>query len=270
MESRSRLLPLPPGTAIRGVHVEGLLAEWVIPPGRSARGVMLYLHGGAFSMGSRRTHRAFVARLAAASHLQALSIDYRLAPEHPFPAGLEDVLTAYRWLLHQGTPAKRLVIAGDSAGGNLALAALLSLRDAGETLPAAAVCLSPATVLHWGDRSGSRRDPLVRRDALGHLIDAYIGKHDPHLPLLSPLYADLPGLPPLLIQVGTNEMLLPSVQEFAERARKAGVEVTLEVWEGMWHVWQMTTPLVPEATRAVKRIGLFVEQHLGRRAECQQ
>jgi epsilon-lactone hydrolase len=110
----------------------------------------------------------------------------------------------------------------------------------------------------------------VRRDALGHLIDAYIGKHDPHLPLLSPLYADLRGLPPLLIQVGTNEMLLPSVQEFAERARKAGVEVTLEVWEGMWHVWQITTPLVPEATSAVKRIGLFVEQHLGRRAECQQ
>ena len=163
-----------------------------------------------------------------------------------------------------------MVIAGDSAGGNLALAALLSLRDAGEILPAAAVCLSPATVLQWGDRSRSRRDPLVRRDALGHLIDAYIGKHDPHLPLLSPLYADLRGLPPLLIQVGTNEMLLPSVQEFAERARKAGVEVTLEVWEGMWHVWQMTTPLVPEATSAVKRIGLFVEQHLGRRAECQQ
>jgi len=214
-------------------------------------------------MGSRRTHRAFVARLAAACHIQALSIDYRLAPEHPFPAGLEDVLTAYRWLLHQGTPAERIVIAGDSAGGNLVLAALLSLRDAGEALPVTAVCLSPATVLHWGDRSRSRRDPLVRRDALGLLIDAYIGTHDPHLPLLSPLYGDLHDLPPLLIQVGTNELLLRSVQEFAERARTAGVEVTLEVWGGMWHVWQMTTPLVPEATRAVKHIGLFVEQHLG-------
>ncbi|WP_297167385.1 alpha/beta hydrolase, partial [Thermogemmatispora sp.] len=258
-------LAIPCGTEILPTSAGGVPAEWVLPPSKSYCGTLLFLHGGAFVMGSPRSHRGLAARIAAASHLRALVIDYRLAPEHPFPAALEDTLIAYRWLLKEHCRASEIVLAGDSAGGNLVLAALLALRAAGEALPAAAVCLSPATALDGkGEslRTLAERDPVLRAETVGPLVAAYVGDHDPAEPLLSPLYGDLHGLPPLLLQVGSDEILLSDVISFAERARQAGVAVELEIWEGMWHVWQIGAPWMPEATRAIQRIGAFIQRQL--------
>ncbi|RAQ95576.1 alpha/beta hydrolase [Thermogemmatispora tikiterensis] len=264
-------LSVPCGTVTEPVSAGGVPAEWVLPPGKRRRGTVLFLHGGAFVMGSPRSHRGLVARIAAAAQLQALAIDYRLAPEHPFPAALEDTLTAYRWLLREHCPASEAVLIGDSAGGNLVLAALLALRAAGEALPAAAVCLSPATALDGkGEslRTHAGRDPVLRVETVGPLVAAYVGNHDPTEPLLSPLYADLHGLPPLLLQVGSDEILLSDVVAFAERARQAGVAVELEIWEGMWHVWQIGAPWMPEATHAIQHIGAFIQRQLATQARA--
>nr|BBH95085.1 hydrolase [Thermogemmatispora argillosa] len=264
-------LTVPCGTEILPISAGGVPAEWVLPPNKSYRGTLLFLHGGAFVMGSPRSHRGLAARIAAAALLRALVIDYRLAPEHPFPAALEDTLTAYRWLLKEHCQPTEVVLAGDSAGGNLVLAALLALRAAGEALPAAAVCLSPATALDGkGEslRTLAGRDPVLRAETVGPLVAAYVGDHDPAEPLLSPLYGDLHGLPPLLLQVGSDEILLSDVIAFAERARQAGVAVELEVWEGMWHVWQIGAPWMPEASRAIQRIGAFIQRQLAIRAQA--
>jgi monoterpene epsilon-lactone hydrolase len=262
-------LGIPCGTVVETVDAGGVAAEWVVPPRTRGQGTLLFVHGGAFVMGSPRTHRALAARIAAAADLRALVIDYRLAPEHPFPAALEDTLTAYRWLIREAAEPGQVVLAGDSAGGNLTLVALLALRDAGDPLPAAAVCLSPATALDGrGEslRSRAASDPVLRPETVKPLVEAYVGQHDPRDPLLSPLYGDLHGLPPLLIQVGTDEILLSDVTDFGERARRAGSEVTLEVWEGMWHVWQIAAPWMPEATQAIEQIGHFIRRHLHKRA----
>jgi acetyl esterase/lipase len=199
---------------------------------------------GAYALGSIETHREFVSRLARASGMRALLIDYRLAPEHPFPAALEDAVAAYHWLIAQGFEASRVLIAGDSAGGGLALAALLALKDAGEGLPAGAVCISPWTDLSStaeSIRTKARVDVVLNPDTLEIYAWRYAGEHDLRSPLISPLYADLSGLPPLLIQVGSDEILLDDATRLAARAREVGVEVTLRVWPEMFHV----LPLVP-------------------------
>jgi len=236
-------------------------SEWLTPGGAPPDRALLYIHGGAWYMGSANTHRAFVSRLAHASGICALLINYRLAPEHPFPAGLEDCIEVYDWLLHGGISANKIVVAGDSAGGNLTLALLVALREAGKPLPAGAVALSPATDLAFTGKSLQTRlhlDPLFSGGGPTTIVQDYITSHDPHEPLISPLYADLHGLPPLLIHVGDHEILLDDAVRFGEKALAAGVQAKTVVWPEMFHVFQLFTPLLPEARRAVKQIASFI------------
>ena len=242
----------------------GVPGVWFTPPDARPDRAVLYLHGGGYMVGSVATHRSLIARIARASGVRCLAIDYRLAPLHPFPAAVEDACTAYRWLLAQGLGAARLVLAGDSAGGGLALGSLVALRDAGDPLPAAGVCLSPLTDLEVsGDSArGGADDPMVTRDGVAMMAEAYLQGADARDPRASPLHADFAGFPPLLIQVGTREVLLDDATRVAARARAAGVRVTLEKGEGLTHVWQLY-PHLPEAIDSVDRIGRYVASHLG-------
>ena len=226
------------------------------------RPILLYLHGGGFTLGWTNIHRKMVAHLCLAAHCRAFAVDYRLAPEHPFPAPLDDCLSAYRWLLKQGTNPGDIIIAGDSAGGNLTLASLLSLRDSGEPLPAAAVCLSPVTDLErTGDSFWTKKDPTLKAEFVVTTARHYAGNHDLRCPLLSPLYGDLHGLPPLLIHVGSDEILLSDAERLAEKARTAGVDMRLGVWPAMWHVWHFFTPFLPEAREAIAGVADFIRDH---------
>jgi monoterpene epsilon-lactone hydrolase len=264
MEIMGSKLPPPDDVAVEHVSAGGVPAEWVTAPGADPGRVMLYLHGGGYAVGSIGTHRGLAGRLAQATAARVLLIDYRLAPEYPFPASVQDATTAYHWLLGEGVKPERLTVAGDSAGGGLTIAALVALRDAGDPLPAAAVCQSP-----WVDLEGTGEsittkadvDPIVRKELLEQMADWYLAKADPRTPLAAPLYADLHGLPPLLIQVGTAEILLDDAIRLAANARQAGVDVTLEPWEDMIHVWQLFAPMLPEGQQAIDRIGAFVKQH---------
>jgi epsilon-lactone hydrolase len=251
------------------VHCQSIIAgnvkaEWVIPPGADTERVLLYFHGGGYVMGSINTHRAMVARMARAAGARALMIDYRLAPERPFPAAVEDATAAYRWLLDQGRPPQKIALAGDSAGGGLTLATLLALRDAQTPLPACAVPISP-----WTDVEGTgasvktkaSRDPMVRDADLLRYGGLYGRNTDLRNPLVSPLYGDYRGLPPLLIQVGEAEILLDDSTRVAERARQAGVQVDLEVWDEMVHVWHVFAKLLPEGRQAIEKMGAYVSTH---------
>jgi acetyl esterase/lipase len=248
------------------IEINGLHAEWVVPPNADPRRVLYYLHGGGFIACSPATHRSLAARIAAAAGVRALLIDYRLAPEHPFPCAVDDCVAGYRFLLDGGTRPDEIVIAGDSAGGALTLATLLSVRDAGGPLPAAAVCLSALTDATLSGESFTAReaDEAMLSVAFCRLAaHSYLGDRDPRHPLASPLHADLRGLPPLLIHVGTHELLLDDSVRFAHKASSAGVEVTLRVWDGMWHVFHSFE--VPEARAAIHEIGAFMREHLGSR-----
>ena len=203
-----------------------------------------------------------VSRLARASGARALSIDYRLAPESPFPAPVEDALDAYRWLLSEGADPGKIVIGGDSAGGGLTVASLVAMRYLGDPLPAAGVCISPWVDLEGTGESITKNaalDPMGGRSMMKNMTKWYIGDMDPKTPLAAPLYADLHGL--LLIQVGSPEMLLDDSTRLAERAKAAGVDVKLEVWEDVFHVWQYFASILPEGQQAIDRIGEFVRQH---------
>ena len=266
MEQMTAMTPLPEGAVCEPVTADGVPCEWI--RGASARddGTFLYLHGGGYSLGSIATHRALVARLSEASGLRALSVDYRLAPEHPFPAGLEDAKTAYRWLLAQGVDPARLVIGGDSAGGGLTIATLVALRDEGARLPAASVCLSPWTDLEGTGESARTKadaDPMIDAQGLAQMGRLYVGEDgDLRHPLAAPLYADLAGLPPLLVQVGTAEVLLDDSTRLAERGRAAGVDIELEAFDDLMHVFQAFAPIVPEAVEAIDKIGAFVRRRV--------
>ena len=267
---RMRLLDyvtqLPGGTRVMPVVAGSVPAEWVIPrhadPGRA----LLYVHGGAYVAGSPASHRAFVARLAKIVGARALVPDYRLAPEHRFPCAVEDVRDVYRWLLEeQGIDPDRLVVVGDSAGGGLTLALAVSVRDDGRLrLPRALGCVAPWTDLAGTGESMRSRAPFdTWYQPAGLAIEArrYLGEVDPKHPLASPLYADLRDLPPLLAQVGEDDVLLDDSRRLVERARAAGVDANLEVWPGMWHVFQMNAA-VPEARQAQQRLGRFLRHHL--------
>jgi acetyl esterase/lipase len=262
-----RIFPVPCGVSVEGCVLGNVPGEWLIPPGAPEDRALFYIHGGGFVMGSLATHRVLVARLAHAAGARAFSVDYRLAPEHRFPAALEDCRAAYRGLLQTGFPPRRIVVAGDSAGGNLALTLLLMLRDAGDPLPAAVVCLSPVTDLAFtGEsfRTKAKIDPLLTRAAFASLSDSmisgYVGSEDPRNPLISPLYADLHRLPPVLLHVGEDEILLDDSVQLAQRVREAGGRAEVAVWEGMWHVFQVFAPLVPESNRSIAQIGDFIRR----------
>lgn len=265
LESLSGQGQLPPDTRVEKTTVGRMTAEWVSGQNAEEGRVILLVHGGAYALGSCNSHRDLAARIAIASSARALVVEYRLAPENPFPAGLEDAISAYRWLLERGTKPENIVIVGDSAGGGLTLATLLSLRDAGDPLPAGAVLLSPWTDLAMSGESHTSRaelDPVLNKGTMPQFIGYYLGDRDPKTPLASPLYADLHGLPPLYIHVGDDEILLDDSRMLAERARAAGVDVSLEVWEGMWHVFHSSASQVPEGTQAIEKIGAFVKQRV--------
>jgi len=256
-------LEFPADVKQEPIRAAGVPAFWFTPPNARAKSAILYLHGGGYVMGSVATHRSLIGRIARATGIRCLALDYRLAPEHPFPAGIDDACAAYRWLIAEGIPASGIAIAGDSAGGGLALACLVALRDAGDRLPAAAVCLSPLADLEQsGDSSkGGIDDPMVSRDGTEVMIEAYLQGRDRRDPRASPIHADFKGFPPLLIQVGTREILLDDSTRVAARARAAGVPVELEVGEGLTHVFQLH-PHLPESATAVESIARFVKSHL--------
>src|SRR5262245_56514447 len=244
----------------RPVLAGGVDAEWIVPADAPADKAILYFHGGGFRLGSIASHRDLIARLAQASGTRVLAINYRLAPEHRFPAALEDALAAYDWVREQGLKPENIVLAGDSAGGNLVLTTMLSLRDRGEPLPAAGVLMSPWTDLAASGESYQSRaaaDPIHQRPMILALAKAYLGENgDFRNPLASPLYADLSGLPPLLIQAGDRETVRDDATMLAEKAKAAGVDTELQVWDGLIHVFQMF-PEIPQAREAVAAIAAF-------------
>ncbi|MDO8288440.1 MAG: alpha/beta hydrolase [Parvibaculum sp.] len=250
----------PRGVTIEHVDIDGIPAEIITPEGRTPERTLLYLHGGGYILCSPDTHRPLVSALSKKSGSRALLIDYRLAPEHPFPAAIDDAVKAYRWLIAQGTDPKTITLAGDSAGGGLTMATLFSLRDAGDPMPAGAALLSPWTDLAMSGASHithQKRDPMLSVE--GALIGArhYLGGASPTNPLASPLYGNFDGLPPLFIHVGGNEILLDDSLRLAERAKAAGVEVTLKVWPDMPHVFQAAR-FLPEARSSVNEIAAFL------------
>jgi acetyl esterase/lipase len=252
--------------AYRRVNAGGVTAEWVTAEGSADGRVVLYLHGGGYVIGSVQTHRILMAGLSQASGARVLGLDYRLAPEHPFPAAVEDAISAYRWLLAEGYDPAGISVAGDSAGGGLTVAALVQIRYLGLPMPGAAVCISP-----WVDMEGigesmetrSEADPMVKKDGLEFMARTYLGGSDSRAPLAAPLYADLRGLPPTLIQVGDAEVLLDDSTRLAGIAREAGVDVKMDVWDDMIHVWHLFAPILPEGRQALAQAGDFIKKHTG-------
>ena len=245
------------------VSAHGVPGEWIVPKNNPSDQALLYLHGGGFVLGMTPPHLQMGAYLAQKMGMRILMIDYRVAPEYPFPAALDDCVTAYRWLLKQGFPAQNIVVAGDSAGGNLTITSLIKLRDNGNPLPAAAACLSPVTDLTNKDnpRPGFK-DPLLPPKATRFYTESYVGHNDARDPLISPVFGNLRGLPPLLVHVGEEEILRDDALRIASLAKSADVDVRLEIYPRMWHVWQINLTL-PQAIQSLDDIAQFLKAHLG-------
>ena len=257
---------LPEDATFEPVGAGGVSAEWISTPGVAEDRVVMYLHGGGYMIGSMRTHRSPLSYLSRVSGARVLGLNYRLAPEHPFPAAVEDSVAAYRWLLEQGITPGRIVIGGDSCGGGLTIATLVALKYFGYPLPAGGISHSGWTDLaHTGEsfETKAEDDPLLDREMLEGMAAAYLGDRSRTTPLASPYYADLSGLPPLLVQVGTAEVLLDDSLRLADKAKAAGVDVTLEVWDDMPHVWQAFVSFLPEARQSLDSCGEFVRKHTG-------
>jgi epsilon-lactone hydrolase len=260
MEKNMSFTKIPASVQIRDAGIEGISAQWIEDSQLVHQGVILYLHGGAFCLGSVRIHSDFIARLVCETTYRALALDYRLAPENPHPAALDDVLKAYRWLISQGNNPRNIVMAGDSAGGGLVIAAMLVLRDEQEDLPGAGICISPwvdFTLSGKSMRNRSLYDPLLTREALAMYAEAYFGGKQMDLQAMSPLFKNLQGLPPLLIQVGSDEVLLDDAVRLAEFARSDGVVVNLQIFDGLFHVFHMVSVL-PETREALQQIANFL------------
>ncbi len=256
-----RLHPVPDDVLVTEVTAGGVPAHWLAAPGADTGRVLLFLHGGGYELGTLRSDGELAARLGRASGMRVLFPEYRLAPEHPFPAAIDDVLAAWRWLrTGQGLSAASLAVAGDSGGGGLAVALLVATRDAREALPAAAVLMSPTVDLTSSGASMTERgdqDPISTPAMLGQFASDYLAGADPKTPLASPLFAPLSGLPPLLVQVGTADLLLSDSERLAAAAAQAGVDVTLQVGEGLPHVYPIMLG-TPEAAEATEQIGKFL------------
>jgi monoterpene epsilon-lactone hydrolase len=264
LDAMGEMAPRHPDVSAEAVDAGGVDAEWFTPVGGDAGRVLLYVHGGGYLLGSVQSHRVLLERLAVAVAGRVLALNYRMAPEAPFPAAVDDTVAAYRWLLKQGVSAKRIAIAGDSAGGGLALAALVAIRDAGEPVPACGVPISPWTDMEGTGESMETRsavDPMVQKSILLEMAKNYLAGADPRHPLASPLYADFSGLPPLLIQVGDSETLLDDTTRLEARLKEANVDATIEVWDEMIHVWHLFAPMLDKGQEAIDRIGQFVRQH---------
>jgi acetyl esterase/lipase len=263
-EKMAALLGGAPDAKCEKVDAGGVPAEWVAAPGFDAERAVLYLHGGGYAIGSINTHRRMAYDISAACGARVLVIDYRLAPEHPFPAAVDDAAAAWRWLLQQGLKPGRLAIAGDSAGGGLTMATLVNLRDLKLALPACAVAISP-----WVDLEGlgtsitarAAQDPMVQKEGLTWMAGLYLAGKDPRTPLAAPLHADLKGLPPVLVQVGSAETLLDDATRIAEKLHTSGVEVKLSVWPNQLHVFPFFAPILSEGRDGCLEIGHYIRSH---------
>ncbi len=255
--------PILAAASIEELIIGQCNADWVTVPVSREDRVILYLHGGGYVIGSNVGFREFASRLAQANRARVCLLDYRLAPEHPFPAAVDDAVAAFGWLLDQGVDPAGITVAGDSAGGGLTLATLLTLRDAGGSQAACGVCFSP-----WADLAGTGAsaqpgavdDPLVTDGLLADMSQAYAGE-DLRNPLASPLYADYEGLPPLFLLVGDREMLLDDATRVADKARNAGVDVSYFQGDGLVHVWPVLAPTAPESEAALEQMAGFTERH---------
>ena len=253
---------LPENCRVEPFQVEGMYAEWIMNNRSLADKVILYLHGGAYEYCSANTHRSLAARIMNEAGIRVLLPEYRLAPEHPFPAAIEDTVRIYHWLLNQGYSSENIIFAGDSSGGGLSVATTLLLRDQNEPLPAAVVCLSPWVDLTSSGESYKKNrdsDPYLKYDGVKEAAKLYAGDEPLNHRLISPVFDDFSRFPPLFIQVGSSEILLSDAEMLARQAQRAGVQVSLKVWEGMWHVWQISWRL-PEAKQAITEIGTFVKR----------
>jgi acetyl esterase/lipase len=265
MEGWVGSFPLPDGVTAEAVDAGGVPAEWVKASGARDDTVFLYLHGGGYALGSLATGRHLAAAFSRAAGTRILSLDYRLAPEHPFPAAVDDGVAGFRWLVEGGTPPEKILIGGDSAGGGLTVATLVALRDAGDPMPAGGICISP-----WVDltcsadsyRTKAEEDPVIVHEDIQWLASLYLDGRDPKTPLASPLFANLEGLPPLLIQVGSEELLLDDAVGLDRRAREAGVDSTLEVWEDMIHVWHVFFQMLKEGREGIARVGEYFRSRI--------
>jgi len=266
MEHMANMIQLSSDVEIKSVTIDGIDATWLKTPGVEEKNLIIYLHGGGYITGSFNTHKDLVQRLSREARCRVITIEYGLAPEHPFPKGLNDVIKIYKWLINEEKfKPNKIVIAGDSAGGGLTLATLLKLRDLGITLPAAGVCLSPWTDLTFAGESYYDKniiDPGITLDELMFDARLYLGNEDPKNPYVSPVYADLKGLPPLLIHVGTVEKLLNDSTRIAKSAKNAGVNVTLKIWKEMIHVFQAYAVLIREGQESIKEIGSYILNHI--------
>ena len=271
-ERRSRLdalgtrYSLPADLRIEAADANGVAAEWTSTPEAEPSRAVLFLHGGGYVSGSLDSHRHMIGQAGREAQTRTLSLAYRLAPEHPFPAALDDVIAGYHFLLSQGFDPKRIAVAGESAGGGLAIAMLVSLRDRGVPLPACTWCSSPWVDLEAIGGSMTAKasvDPLIQKSYLMELAMAYLKGVDPRTPLASPLYADLRGLPPMLIQVGSAETLLDDAVRLAGVAGAADVRVRLEVWPDMIHAWHLFYPQLADGRRALAQVGAFIRSMLG-------
>jgi acetyl esterase/lipase len=266
MDARGLAYGLPADVKVEKIEANGVPAEWTSTPGAARDAAVLYVHGGGYVIGSLDSHRHLVAETGRAANAVALALDYRLAPEHPFPAPVDDALAAYRFLLAQGFKPGRIAIAGDSAGGGLVVAAMAAIRDAGLAQPGCGWCLSP-----WIDmeaigesmESIAAADPMVQKPGILDMAGLYLDGADPRSPLAAPLYADLTGLAPLLIQVGAAETLLDDAIRLAQRAGAADVRVDLQIWPEMVHVWPLFWPELAAGKRAIDAAGAFIRQALG-------
>lgn len=258
--------PIASDIRLMQVDAGGVPAEWSLAPGSDPASVLIFFHGGGYCSGSIASHRGMVTAAGRAAGVRTLAVGYRLAPEHPFPAALEDALAAYDFIRSQGVAADRVALGGDSAGGGLTLALLTRLRDADKPLPGCAWLVSPWVDLRMTGTSMSDKatiDPLISKPYLEELASAYLAGADPDDPLASPLRADLAGLPAMLIQVGSAETLLDDAVRIARRAGAADVPVTVEVWPNIIHAWHLWAPRLTEGRRALASAGAFMRAHLG-------
>ncbi len=262
VENGARFSRCPKSVQSQIITIENIPAEWIIPPQADIHTAILYLHGGAYALGSIKSHRATAGQIAEAAKIRTLIIGYRLAPEYPFPAALEDVLIAYDWLRKNGY--EKIIIAGDSAGGGLALATVISLRDNQTPMPLLVMCISPLVDPEATGESvltNAKHDPMLKVDDI-RVCRYYIGQSNPHNPLISPLYADFTNLPPIVIHVGSDEILLSDSTRLVEKARNAGVEVQIKIWQGMWHVFPFFSPFMPESLQAITEIGNVIRHKI--------
>lgn len=273
MMAAARYLPLPRGTTGRRVDVDGIAGEMLYPKRQQYQRYFLYLHGGAFALGGLASHRALVARIADWGYAQGLLIDYRKAPEHPYPAALEDAQKAYQWLLNQGIEAADIALVGDSAGGGLTISLLQKLKAEERPLPAAAALICPwvdlgCTGLSWESNGGQH--PMLRKEHLLQFARLYAGDLDLEDPRVSPLYGDLSGLPKLLVQAGGNDPLRDDATRLVQAIQDAGGSANLEIWPDAFHDWHLMAPILPDGDWASRRIGQHVRIYAakGKRIEA--